>query len=80
MKPGVENSNYSTETKSPGDITCKSLLQLSVDLILKGIIFVASYRHHAHLGVITVCGRLGRTPRAVRGRSLFEGNFHMLYF
>ena len=67
---GVDGSNCSTETQSPGAITCWSFLQFLVDLVLQGHIFIALYIHLSHLGSFMVSGHIGRMTSA-KSRSSF---------
>ena len=60
-KLGVDYSSWSTDTQLPRDVIRRILTQFLGHLVLNGRLFVAPYRHPAHLGGCTIIMHSGGT-------------------
>ena len=75
MKPGVDDSNWSTGKNSPGAITCQILPRFWDNLVLYGHLVIALYINFEYLGDSTVTRRLGRPLIVERIQSFLNNKF-----
>ena len=72
IKPGVEDSSWSTGIHYPGELACWTLPLLLGNLVFHVRIMMEPYRNHTHLGGRNVSRNHGRTPRVKRSRILLK--------
>ena len=74
MKPGVLDSNWSTDTTAPGALTDGISMPDGGALVRHGFLVAFAYRHAVHLGGVTFHKRLGMMPTSAASLSLEKGH------